>query len=143
MNNVLKFSGALSLALAMAIVPAAAQDATNADGIYALEQAERGAAIYADFCAACHADNLTGTPGGPGIAGSRFKALWAKKTVGDLYTKVHDTMPAGMGGSLTEEEYLDVVSYILQTNKFAPGEAPMTADLDVLNAVTIGTAAAQ
>lgn len=143
MKNLLKVGGAASLALALAIVPAAAQEATSADGIYALEQAERGVEVYANNCAACHADNMTGTPGGPGIAGSRFKALWAKKSVGELYTKIHDTMPAGMGGSLTEEEYLDVVAYILQTNKFAPGDTAMTADIEALNAVTIGTAAAQ
>lgn len=141
MKNVLKFSGALSLALAIAIVPAAAQD--TADGVYAVEQAERGLAVYDENCSACHAGDLAGTPGGPGLMGSRFKALWSKKSVGELYTKIHDTMPAGMGGTLTEEQYLDVVAYILQFNKFAAGDAPMTADIEALNAVTIGTAAAQ
>jgi len=139
MNTLLKL-GAIAAFAALSAVPASAQDATSAAGIFSADQATRGMDAFEMNCAACHASNLNGTPGGPGIAGSRFKVKWAKKTVGDLYTKIHDTMPAGMGGSLTESEYIDIVAYILSVNKFAPGEAELAVDMDKLNAITIGSA---
>lgn len=140
MQHILKIGGAFALMAALASAPAIAQD--SADGIFTADQVTAGTAVYEANCAGCHAANLTGTPGGPGIAGARFKAKWAKRTVGEFYTYVHDNMPAGMGGSLTEDEYLAVVSYILSVNKFAPGEEALTADTERLNGITIGVAAA-
>lgn len=139
MHKILKF-GAVAALAAMSAIPASAQDLASANGIFTADQATRGMDVFEMNCAGCHASNLNGTPGGPGIAGSRFKVKWAKKTVGDFYTKIHDTMPAGMGGSLTEAEYIDIVAYILSVNKFAPGDAELVVDADALKAITIGAA---
>ena len=139
MRNLLLGLAALTLTATASV----AQDGPNTlDGVYSAEQAARGKDLYADFCSSCHANNLTGTPGGPGIAGVRFNVKWGKKSVGELYTYIHDNMPAGSPGLLTETEYLDVIAYILEVNKYPAGEGvELTADIEALNAITIGTAA--
>ena len=46
-------------------------------------------------------------------------------------------MPPGLGGSLGDRVYLNLVAYILDVNGARPGDAPLTADAGV----TIGDAA--
>lgn len=130
-------------AMTLSATASIAQEGANTlDGVYSVEQAERGKTLYEDYCSACHANNLTGTPGGPSIAGVRFNVKWGKKSVGELYTYIHDNMPAGSPGLLTENEYIDVVAYILEVNKYPASEdSELAVDIDALNAITIGPAA--
>ena len=55
--------------------------------------------------------------------GPAFLANWKGKRVGDLYAQLSLTMPPGAGGSLSEEEYLALVAFLLEANGFPPGDA--------------------
>lgn len=107
----------------------AAGGASLADGVYTDEQAERGYLVFRDTCAECHGENE--------MHGSDFLFEWEGSSVGRLYRVISRTMPDDDPGSLPTENYVDVVTYILQLNDFPAGAAELTADEDRLNALTI------
>ena len=115
-------------------VPAAGQ--APGEGVYTAAQAESGRAIYEDRCAVCHQSNLQGSFEAPQLAGDSFLLFWADLSPGDLLFRISRSMPPGQAGSLTDEEYLDVVAYLLQANGAAPGGAALAEDATV----AIGTA---
>ena len=113
-----------------------------ADGVYTKEQAERGHALYDGACASCHGVKLEGGSSTP-LAGDQFAASWSRPnlTLDDFFYIVRKTMPKDTPGSLTREEYVDMVAYILQQNGFPPGEKELTPDPLVLKAVRFGASA--
>lgn len=109
------------LALTLLIAPNAASDAVPLPITEA--QVELGASEYAQHCAACHGTRLEGMEHFPPIAGTIFQRRWSDRTLGELYTYVHDLMPLGVGGSLSTESYAAIVAYMLYRNATDPGEA--------------------
>jgi mono/diheme cytochrome c family protein len=84
---------------------------------YGGDQAERGRAVFRDRCSECHyASEMRGT---------QFQFQWERRTVGDLYGHLVETMPEDDPGSLTPTEYLEVVAYILRMNGFPEGPAEL------------------
>ena len=70
----------------VAIEGIAAQDERRTvwDGIYTIEQAERGQGLVDEYCAVCHGKNLLGSQGAPAIAGVELLYLWDGRTLGEL-----------------------------------------------------------
>src|SRR5438067_64399 len=108
----------------LATVMAAAR--TTADGVYTGAQAQRGQAAYADRCASCHRADLGGFSGPP-LKGDLFMDRWREFNLSVLYGLIKNTMPATAPGTLTEENYLDILAYILQTNDLPGGASALTA----------------
>jgi len=48
--------------------------------------------------------------------------------VWDFYSLVRGTMPLDKPGGMKEQEYIDVVAYLLQANHAAPGRDSLAAD---------------
>jgi mono/diheme cytochrome c family protein len=113
-----------------------------ADGVYTKEQAERGHGLYDGACASCHGAKLEGGSSVP-LTGDQFGASWSRPnlTLDDFYYIVRKTMPKDAPGSLTREEYADIVAYLLQQNGFPPGEKELTPDPAVLKTVRFGSPA--
>ena len=59
---------------------------------------------------------------GPELWGDPFLAQWENKYVGAFFSRIQTTMPEDAPGSLSENEVLDVVAYVLQTNGFPAGD---------------------
>lgn len=95
------------------------------DGVYNGTQAERGRTLYLAQCAGCHGEDLRGQGFAPGLYGAEFLALWNGQTVQDLYSRTRTTMPEDMPGSLSPQETMDIIAYVLQGNGFAPGTAEL------------------
>ena len=93
-------------------------EATVRDGVYNQEQARRGRTTYDVKCAACH----DGGTMGPELWGDAFLAHWENKYVGAFFSRIQTTMPEEAPGSLSENDVLDVVAYVLQTNGFPAGD---------------------
>ena len=112
-----------------------------AEGVYTREQAERGRGLYEGACASCHGTRLEGGSSTP-LTGDQFTGSWSRPnlTLDDLYYVVRKTMPKETPGTLTREEYVDIVSYILQQNGFPPGEKELTPDPAVMKTVRFGAA---
>jgi mono/diheme cytochrome c family protein len=85
---------------------------SNASGLppasYLPSQATRGATVYGETCGTCH------QPGQ--LIGQNFVELWNDRRVYDFYSLVRSTMPLDNPGGLKEQEYVDVVAYLLQAN---------------------------
>jgi len=121
-------------AVEAALVPEYAR--TIADGVYSAAQAEAGRAVYAASCATCHGNDLRPAGGVPPVAGGAFVANWRGKSVADLFAYTRDFMPTGMGGSLSDGQYLNVTAYILQANGYVSGE-PLDPDETELKTIGI------
>jgi mono/diheme cytochrome c family protein len=93
-------------------------------------QATRGANVYAETCGTCH------QPGQ--LIGQNFVELWNDRRVYDFYALVRSTMPLDNPGGLKEQEYVDVVAYLLQANHQAsPKPDSLKADTTALRATKI------
>jgi len=91
---------------------------------FAQAQVEAGRSSNAKFCSSCHGDKLDGA-GAPALTGEAFLTRWASGTrpARDLYDAV-SRMPKLAPESLSKSQYLDITSYILATNGFAPSSTP-------------------
>lgn len=105
-------------------------------GVFTTAQAERGKPIYDAECAACHGPTLGGGGGGPALSGP-FWTAWEGRTVGELFTLTKNSMPANGPGRLKDQEYADVVAYMLSVNRYAAGKTDLPADADALNGIDI------
>jgi mono/diheme cytochrome c family protein len=110
---------------------------TTKDGIYIAEQSTRGEAIYKGKCASCHGDDLSGGGFAPALTGDAFFESWSGKKLSDLSSEIKDTMPADKPGSLTLDDTTDVLAYVLRSNSFPPGAAPLSNDAAVLAQISI------
>ncbi len=110
---------------------AAPQGPAPADGVYSTAQAERGKNVVASHCVSCHADDLSGLEG-PALVGNSFMVKWEPRDLAMLFKDVRESMPAGAVTSVTDEEKLDAVAYLLQANGFKPGDAELTTNLEAL-----------
>lgn len=124
------------LGLVLAAALAAAQTAQSVwDGVYTLEQAGRGAALYANNCASCHGTALTGGESAPPLTGGEFFSNWNGLTVGDLFERIRISMPADGPGRLTREQDADILAYMLSISEFPPGKAEMGHQTEVLKQI--------
>lgn len=96
--------GALSLAgMARAQAP---------DSLYTQAQAQAGAAIYTQNCEMCHGDP---TPGKTLLKGG------GSPTIGTIFGIMTANMPLNQPGSLSHEQYENVLAYALQNNGYPAG----------------------
>jgi len=126
----------IMLAGAFALASAGGQpQASVRDGVYSVEQAERGAALYQKQCGSCHGDKLQGKGPTPPLAGSDFTMNWDGMTVGDLFDKIQASMPADKPGSLSREQNASLIAHILSINKFPSGAADLSNDVERLRQI--------
>jgi mono/diheme cytochrome c family protein len=97
---------------------AAAGQTTVQDKVYSQAQARQGLAVYDKECASCH----DGGTMGPELWGDAFVKEWKGRSVSALFDRIDQTMPAESPGTLSDQEVLDVIGYVLQQNGFPPGE---------------------
>ena len=124
-----------SLVVVQALVLVSAQGKTTVDGIYSDAQATRGEKVYAASCASCHGDDLSGGGQTPPLAGKEFNGDWIDLSMGDLYDRTHLSMPADKPGSLTPEQTVDVIAYLLKKGSFPAGQADLPTDTAALKAI--------
>ena len=122
-------NGRLLCGLVIAATGLAAQDGRTSvwDGVYSASQAARGELTYKRVCSYCHRDNLQGDEGPP-LVGKRFTFQWLDRSVADLVRAVEATMPDDAPGSLTRQEYVDVIGFLLKANGYPEGPADLPND---------------
>jgi S-disulfanyl-L-cysteine oxidoreductase SoxD len=120
-------------AIAMFSAPLAAQTGptTTQSGVYSREQAARGLDVYMGLCKSCHSpDAYTATT---------FTSKWEGKPLSELYLFIRDQMPKNEPGTLSPEEYADVVAYLLRINRMPAGDAELPADADRMKSIRFQT----
>ena len=127
----------MRLAIGLLVVAAfvAADARTTRDGVYTEAQAKRGETGYAQACASCHGPDLSGVDSAPSLAGPEFLASWSDQTVDDLFERARTTMPADAPGSLSRQQYADVVAFILSKDGMPAGSAELPAENPALKQI--------
>ena len=117
------------LALSSPAANGQVQPATTG-GLFTQAQADRGKAVYAQFCAACHGESLGGGQA-PALTGTQFQASWShpQMNVDDLFYYVRVTMPPNAAKAVPLEDQTAVAAFLLQSNGFAAGSAPLAVGL--------------
>src|SRR5215218_5223895 len=104
---------ALTAAVPLAVALVSGQQPPQA--VYSADQAAAGRGVYQANCASCHLPDLVGRNEAPQLAGNNFLNTWRSRTTRDLFEFTQSTMPPS-GETLSADQYLGVVSYILQAN---------------------------
>ena len=112
-------------------------DGAASPPVFTADQAAQGKIVYGSNCATCHGQNLISATYGTPLAGPYFDKKWRGQTVGALYSFTHDKMPPSRPGALPENDYVNLIAYILSVNGGAAGDIPLTADPAAMNAMTI------
>src|SRR5215510_5390110 len=102
-----------------------AQSRSVSDGVYSTAQATRGQQIYRAQCAECHGNTLQGESGPP-LVGDSFLSSWSARPLANLADKIQKTMPFNKPASLSKQQAIDLVAYILQQGKFPNGQAELS-----------------
>jgi mono/diheme cytochrome c family protein len=126
----------VSFLLGLAIV-AYAQDATRTvwDGVYNEEQAQRGRAVFLDQCSNCHGRDLEGADMTPPLTGGVFMSNWDGLTLGDLADRIRVSMPLNSPGTLSRQQTVDVVAYILRFDQFPAGKEELPRETPALKQI--------
>ena len=76
---------------------------------------KKGGVLYEKYCAECHSLYLRGSAHGNELIGSIFLEKW-QNDFELLYSIIAETMPPGNNHKITDNEYIDIFSYILARN---------------------------
>ena len=120
-----------------AAVPLAQAGPSIWDGVYTEAQATKGKQVYTDQCSACHGDVPTGTANAPGLAGDDFMADFNGSNMGELFSRIEQTMPANDPGNLKPEQVADLIAFMAQGNKWPAGQKELPPDADALKLIKI------
>jgi mono/diheme cytochrome c family protein len=129
---------------ALAIVAGAAAEEgtiTTLDGVFTSVQAKRGEAIYTGPCSRCHGYRLDGAPDDPDMlpappaAGTKFLRKWNCRSLAVLLEYLRATMPENNPGYLSDEEYTDLVTYMLSVSGMPAGSVELKAEKGALSRI--------
>lgn len=107
------------------------------DGVYTVEQADRGAPLYAERCSECHGEGLQGDDVSPPLVGSDFLWDWNGTSVGDLFERIVISMPEENPKSMTPQQKADVLAFVLQQNEIPAGDAELASSKKELSPIRI------
>ena len=98
-------------------------------GVYTSPQAARGEETYMGVCVSCHPAGTYKT--------AAFRATWKGRPLSDLFDHVREKIPKNDPASLSQQEYAQLVAYLLKINGGPSGEAELPPDTDVLRKIRI------
>ena len=113
------------------------------DGVFTEAQANRGQAVYPGSCGTCHGRRLNGAPDDPDmrstppLARARFLRVWEGRSLATLFEYTRATMPENNPNSLTDQEYVDVIAYMLTVGRIPAGDDELQPDPQSLARVVI------
>ena len=128
----------IPLALGWIIAGTAWSADAPATSSYTEDQFERGEVLYQKECALCHGLELD-DGAAPAIVGSTFRKTWSMlgANVAELYNRIATTMPPRQDNFLSEDQNLDILSYLLGRNNVLRGTEALRNDYDYLAAIPI------
>jgi mono/diheme cytochrome c family protein len=131
-----------SEAAAAADTEVSVEQASIWDGVYTEEQAARGEQVYL-VCARCHGRRLNGAPDDPDmkstppLARAAFLRNWSGQSVAGLFQYTRATMPQNNPASMSDQEYADIIAYMLAVTGTPVGENELSSDPAKLGGIKI------
>lgn len=129
--------GGVTVDEAAAVLDAVAdtgQAASVWDGVYTEAQAARGRDAYSGACSFCHGRRLNGAPDDPDMRSTpplvraRFLREWDGRSLATLFAYTRQTMPEDNPGSMTDQEYVDTIAYMLSVGGMPAGDDELPPD---------------
>ena len=105
-------------------------------GVYTAEQAAHGKDVYAASCISCHAGMGNHT-------GPVFRIRWGGYSLQELNSFISTNMPKNDPGTLSPDDYIAVIAYLMQLNKMPAGKTALPVDTTALKAIIYDTVAAK
>jgi mono/diheme cytochrome c family protein len=102
---------------------------TTMDGVYTAAQAASGRDVFASTCQSCHTPTQH--------SGPPFRAKWFGRTLGELYGYIRREMPQNEPGSMSDDEYVRALAYLLRMNGMPAGSQPLVADSAALHRIRL------
>jgi mono/diheme cytochrome c family protein len=102
---------------------------TSLSGVYTPEQVTKGKDIAAAACLSCHKPAEH--------SGQRFWDTLVNRSVWDFFSYLKKDMPQDNPGSLGDEDYAAVVSYIFSLNSMPSGAKPLPTDSVSLSKIKV------
>jgi mono/diheme cytochrome c family protein len=132
-------AGAAAPVLLAGVVVAPAQETAAPsvrDGVYTVEQADRGEALYDDRCTVCHGEMRAIVPEMAALLGDHtFRNFWRGRSLGEMFGYIRETMPQDAPGTLTAAQAAEIVAHILRGNRLPAGDAALPDDEETLNGI--------
>ena len=114
---------------ALALLLAGTSSLATAGGttapIISADQVEAGRSAYASNCALCHGADLRGGSA-PALVGQEFMARYGN--LGGLHEYISSAMPPQAPGMLDDQQYRDILAYILAESGAATGPNALTTE---------------
>lgn len=109
----------------LAILAMAATGTTNIS--FTKSQMQMGEKQFSQSCSQCHGEQLEGGAGPP-LTGENFETLSKKigARVGDIFTYMTTNMPLNAPASLSHDQYVNIMAYILSKNGYKPGKTALS-----------------
>ncbi len=105
-----------------------ANEAINEPPPFMQAQTTSGKTLYSASCAKCHGAQLQGVTA-PALQGPSFAPPSnLHLTVGSIFTYMATNMPVDRPGKMKNQDYADIMAFLLYSNGYKPGSAKMTAD---------------
>ena len=104
------------------------------DGVFTEAQAARGREAYSGACSFCHGRRLNGAPDDPDMRSTpplvraRFLREWDGRSLATLFAYTRQTMPEDNPGSMTDQEYVDTMAYMLSVGGMPAGNDELPPD---------------
>lgn len=112
-------------------------------GVYTEAQATRIKGIYESACAMCHGARMDGAAldpdraSAPPLARYTFLRNWDGRSLGALYEYSRSRMPEQSPGSLSDQEYVDIIAYMLSVSGMPAGDTELAPDVTTLSSILI------
>jgi cytochrome c len=120
---------AVAFSAAAAVAPARQKTTTN-DGVYTKAQADGAKAQFEKLCASCHPFTVAGKKKEKDVplGDEPFFESWSGRPLSEMISTIALTMPNDGSATVTDQEAVDLVAYILQQNGYPVGEKPLTRE---------------
>ncbi len=99
-------------------------------GVFSEEQAEQGAEAFEHHCAGCHGSALEGGFGPRLVPLDPF--VYDGALLSKPFAYMRTEMPFDAPGSLEDDVYLAILTFILRANGYPSGDEPLSAEDDAL-----------
>ena len=113
------------------------------DGVITEAQATRGQVAYSGACGSCHGRRLNGAPDDPDmrstppLARARFMRIWEGRSLATLFEYTRASMPEDNPDSLGDQEYVDIIAYMLTVGGMPNGDTELSPDSQSLAQILI------
>src|SRR4029078_686281 len=107
---------------------------TTWDAVSAKGKAAKGEGIYKEKCEKCHGADAAGADA-PSLADSGFAGDWDGLTVAQLFDRTRSSMPQDAPQSMSREETVNIIAYLLSKNNFPAGDGDLSERGEMLGTI--------